>query len=229
VKPTRALSIRPQWIEAILRLGKRWENRDWPEGYPGLAVARRLVGQTIYLHAGLGSASKYAAGASWIEGQGLGTIRPWNETVKGALVATATLEAVAEDGDPRADAWAESGYIGLILSDVRPLAKPIPLPGKLGFFFVELPANTRIKLGDVIAPPSPRARGKRGAAPSAMRPAKGAAKASAAAKARKASTPAPKKAATDWQEAGRKAYKTRLKNAAARGDRDAARKLVALS
>jgi hypothetical protein len=205
MKPTRALSIRPQWIEAIMTLGKRWENRDWPEGYAGLAAARRLVGETIYLHAGQGSRADYEAGAAWIASSVGRKIRPWKETTRGALVATARLVAVVDSDDPRADVWTNPGDIGLILAEVTPLPRPVPCSGKLGFFHVVVPPRSPAPPVK-CAPISPTSRVKRVAHP----------------------TPAPKKPATDWHEAGRKAYKTKLRNAAARGDRDAAAKLAAL-
>jgi hypothetical protein len=48
-------------------------------------------------------------------------------------------------------------------------------------------------------------------------------------KAQKLAAAPAKKARTDWSEAGRKAYRTKLQNAAARGDNVAAAKLVKLA
>jgi transcriptional regulator with XRE-family HTH domain len=134
MEPSRALSIRPEWIQAILHLGKRTEERDWPEGYAGLSVARRLVGATIYLHASLGDRAAY-------EACGL-EIPPWSEAVRGALVATAKLEAVVDRDDPRVDRWDDGSRVALILGDVRPLAEPIPMSEKPGLFLVKRSAST---------------------------------------------------------------------------------------
>ena len=167
-------------------------------------MARRLVSQTIYLHAGQGSRANYEAGAEWIASNIGRRIRPWKETTRGALVATARLVAVVDSTDRRATRWTNPGDTGLILADVTPLARPIPCAGKLGFFHVALPAST---------PASRAKRPKR--APRTTAPTSRA-------------KPAAKKGGTDWSAAGRKAYRTRLQNAAARGDRDAAAKLAAL-
>lgn len=47
-----ALSLWQPWAYAVCHLGKRIENRSaWHEGTPALAVARRLVGTEILIHA----------------------------------------------------------------------------------------------------------------------------------------------------------------------------------
>ena len=57
LKPTRqrsghpCLSVRQPWVWAILRAGKRAENRDWLNSPGLLGQARALVGKTILLHA----------------------------------------------------------------------------------------------------------------------------------------------------------------------------------
>lgn len=228
----RALSIRPQWVEAILALGKRWENRDWPEGYAGLAAARRLIGQTIYLHAGQGSRAEYEADAASIaamkspRGVPFGTIRPWAETTRGALVATAVLQAVIGpeyDGD-RVDPWDNGAEVGLVLADVSPLARPIPMAGKLGFF--EVPAGYAFPRGPASSAPAPLpAPGDRwtgdwlapGRAPSP-------------APAPPVQAPVPRLAAPDpaVTTPGTKAARTRLLRAAAAGDTRARATLTAL-
>lgn len=145
--------------------------------------------------------------------------RRGGEAVRGALVATAKLKAVTGPDDPLVDKWGDGSAVALIFEDVRTLPKPIPMSGKLGFFHVRLPA----KAGGSAAPKrSPRPSGKVASAASRSDAAR---KANATRKARKL---AQKKSGTDWVEAGRKAYKTRLENAAARGDREAAKKLAKL-
>ena len=122
---------------------------------------------------------------------------------------------IAARHDPHAGLGRKADY-----EDVRPLARPIPMPGKLGFFHVSRPARS----------PAPPARASKSAP--AARPSEAARKANATRKARKlADTLATKgkKAGTDWSEAGRKAYRTRLQSAAARGDKAAAAKLAKLS
>jgi hypothetical protein len=146
MKPTRALSIRPQWIQAILHLGKRTENRDWPEGYAGLSVARKLVGETVYLHASLGRRADYEAEAKRL------AIPPWREALRGALVATAKLEAVVGPDDPQVDDWGDGSPVALILADVRTLAKPVPMSGKLGFFHVNVPAKSGAPSARLVTP-----------------------------------------------------------------------------
>lgn len=54
----KALTIRQPWAWAICHAGKRIENRAWLKAPSLLAVARRLVGQRIAIHAAAGGGKR---------------------------------------------------------------------------------------------------------------------------------------------------------------------------
>ncbi len=55
----KALSLWQPWAHAVAHLGKRIENRGaWHEGTPALAVARKLVGKPILIHAAKGCGAR---------------------------------------------------------------------------------------------------------------------------------------------------------------------------
>lgn len=148
IAPTRALSITPPWIFGILYLGKREENREWPESYAALAAARRIVasGERFYLHASGGSREDHARAQDWITAGKLGRLPPWEAFVRppqgaamtrSALVATARLTAIREPWTGQETPWGAPGARGLILADVSPLPAPIPMSGNLGFWKVD--------------------------------------------------------------------------------------------
>lgn len=98
-----ALSLWQPWAHAVAHLGKRIENRDrWHEGTPALAVARRLVGSTILIHAakGVGKRAEYESAVYSIETMRdmplLSYVPALASLPRMALVATATLADVVE-------------------------------------------------------------------------------------------------------------------------------------
>ena len=124
---TKAISIRQPWAWAIIHAGKRVENRRWDPHSGNAAAARRLVGQTILIHAAKGcpgeefddgvdavlDAARPAPGAERLaflstlakmsvalrgKHHGEGTWRPVEGLPFGALVATAKLADVYEGG-----------------------------------------------------------------------------------------------------------------------------------
>jgi hypothetical protein len=126
LQPRRALSIRQPWTWAILYAGKRVENRSWYTSFRG----------PIFIHAGL-----------TVERVALETLRddilavplPRPPAVCGALLATATIiDCVpASSVSDEQECWAVGPWC-IVLSDVLPLAAPIPHLGKLGLFLVDL-------------------------------------------------------------------------------------------
>lgn len=100
----KAITIRQPWIHAILYFGKRVENRDWDPNGGNVAAARRLVGQTIALHAGRGcTRDEYMDAADFM--RGVYAEQPWEGSTytpglkdpaltRGAVVGTATLADV---------------------------------------------------------------------------------------------------------------------------------------
>jgi hypothetical protein len=151
----KAITTGAAWAHAIAFLGKDVENL--PQTSPRISTARRLVGEEILIHASgkaptveqwesaaahvLVAAEKGRPGARNALAL-LDRILPAGAydrlpTVpRGALVARARLVAVADDAGALGSPWGYSGDVGLILADVRPLARPIPCPGALYWFDV---------------------------------------------------------------------------------------------
>ena len=125
----KALSIRQPWAYAIMYLGKPVENRTWYTNFRG----------EFYIHAGL-TIDKDSVEDLREDIERLPQPRPTCHL--GALVATAILVDCirAEDlaysqGDSR---WSwVTGPWCFVLEGVTPLAAPIPLKGRLGFFDTE--------------------------------------------------------------------------------------------
>lgn len=147
------ISVRQPWAWAIIRAGKRIENRAVPDPW------RSRVGQRIYIHAAKGcTRDEYEDGADFIEdatGLDATAIRPplLAALPRGAIVGTAKLTAVAklgalpssfsgwfrDDDAPRVlravsrSPWSVGPWC-LVLDDVRPLSQPLPWKGALGWF-----------------------------------------------------------------------------------------------
>lgn len=142
----RALTIKQPWAYAILRWGKRVENRPLhPPPY--------LLGQRIAIHAGKSWASK---ALEWMRERGLAPEALAERFPSGAIVGTAVLVGWAQKhagyeydaADHKSEgltydqalkaldsAW-YMGQVALVLDDVRELAEPIPCRGQLGFWTV---------------------------------------------------------------------------------------------
>ena len=114
----KALTIRQPWAWAIVHAGKDIENRSWNT---------RLRG-TIAVHAGF----NYEKAAELPRGV---RIPPEDEIIRGAIIGTVDVIDVV---DRHRSKWFE-GPFGFVLQNPRPLAKPVPCPGKLSFW--EVPAK----------------------------------------------------------------------------------------
>ncbi len=97
----RAISIRQPWVHAILHFGKRVENREWDPNGGNVAHARRLVGETVALHVGLGCTRDEYIGAGEFM-RDIFEAHPWEGShilpglkdpalTRGAIVGTARL------------------------------------------------------------------------------------------------------------------------------------------
>ena len=129
----RALSVQHPWAAAIAYGTKRAENRTW-------AAPRWAIGQTIAIHASKKPdiAARPPAGESW----------PVDRKMHlGAVIAVAELAGchhsddcmlrtvtIASPGRPSCSVWAVSGQYHWLLTDVRPLAEPVPCRGALGLW-----------------------------------------------------------------------------------------------
>jgi hypothetical protein len=167
--PLFALSIQQPWIWAILRAGKRVENRTW-------APPARIRGQRIALHASKGLDASGFAALSEIIGGGVPSA---SHLLTGGIVATARLVgavriAPIEDPDgPRNVAVELVGHLdefhpGMVcgspwsfgpwcwvLEDVLPLPSAIPGGGKLGVWPVEEPFLEAVREQEALARGAP--------------------------------------------------------------------------
>lgn len=151
----KALSIRQPWAWAIMHAGKRVENREWQPGGGNEAQARRLIGQTILLHAGKGcTQDEYDDARFSIRESGVfkAEVTPLAFLPRGALVARARLvDVVGTTGGahrlgapPGSATCLLCGDVGLAERLTCPKADLWAIPGCLG-----------LVLADVEALPSP--------------------------------------------------------------------------
>lgn len=128
--PNLALSIRQPWAHAIVMGWKDIENRKW---------ITKLRGP-ICIHASAYNKRNYEAGREDYLDVLHGYVHPVSvppmemsmlqQPVFGAIIGTATIvDVVVRHDSP----WFFGPY-GIVLGDQKPLEKPIPLKGALGFF-----------------------------------------------------------------------------------------------
>lgn len=132
----RILTVRQPWAWAIIHGGKDVENR-----------VRNIAGDyrgPVAIH----------AGAAWDWDTQLGVIPTPHPTsvalVRGEIIGVVDLVGVHTDlvgGRPVAHCspWAEDGAHHLVLSNPRPLAKPIPYRGALGLRRLDADTIARIE------------------------------------------------------------------------------------
>lgn len=107
----KAITVRQPWAWAICHAGKRVENREWNKSPGMIAQARRLVGQTIAIHAAQGGTQSgcAAAMAGMLDRVRMKTdltparqslpVLPYRQDMpRGAIVATALLADVYDGG-----------------------------------------------------------------------------------------------------------------------------------
>jgi hypothetical protein len=117
----RALTIRQPWAALIAQGTKRVENRTWGTAWRG----------TLLIHAGK-SADPYPDDVARVNGT----------DVRSAIVAVATLADI-HVCDGACSPWAEAGRHHWVLSDVRPVAEPVPYMGALGLWRPHLTQDVR--------------------------------------------------------------------------------------
>ncbi len=116
----KALTIKQPWADAITHGTKRTENRTWNTNYRG----------PLALHAGAG----FDLVARFVIGKD--QIAAW-PGVRSAILAVATVTDCHHDQpgtgccDPD---WAQPRVYHWTLADIRPLAAPVPCPGRLGLW-----------------------------------------------------------------------------------------------
>ena len=123
--PPRAITLKPWWAWAIAHAGKRIENRSWPTRYRGpLAIHAGCARFTTAER--LSFAQRLAAG---------GREHPDESAIdRSAIVAIAVLVDCVQLPSDQLGAWGAPNSWHWLLEDVRPLAQPIPMSGKLGIW-----------------------------------------------------------------------------------------------
>jgi hypothetical protein len=124
--PPRALTVRQPWATAITHEGKDVENRTWSTNIRG-----RLL-----IHA---AASPDRAAGTHPAPTSHQHHNPDGQPPRGVILGTVHLVSVhhAQDcqrGSALCSAWAMPGLFHWVLATPRPLQKPVPARGALGFW-----------------------------------------------------------------------------------------------
>ena len=152
----KALTIKPPWSFAISHGPKRIENRTWERSYRG----------PLAIHAGKGwdedGEDSLLVQQAWMDaGYELRTLMPKRAGIPmGAVVAVADLVDICSAKVPGPDfefyancgcgPWAARGQYHWKLTNVRPLAEPVPCKGALGLWTLpdEVEAAVVAQLGE---------------------------------------------------------------------------------
>jgi hypothetical protein len=125
------LSIRQPWVFAIFSAGKPVENRDWKPWNSGLKIRGR-----VGIHASKGLTKReyedFADFYADLPEPALPVLPHFDDLARGCLFGTVEIVDVVQQLD---SPWFFGPY-GLVLRDPKPLAKPVPYLGQLGFFDV---------------------------------------------------------------------------------------------
>jgi hypothetical protein len=122
------ISIRQPWVWAIFFAGKEIENRDWPTKVRGRVLVHASAGMTRLEWSDF---LTVAHGISYERPFPSGLALPaYEELPRGCIFGSVTITNCVEAHD---SPWFFGRY-GFVLADPKPLPKPIPYKGKLGFF-----------------------------------------------------------------------------------------------
>jgi hypothetical protein len=126
----KAISVRQPWAWCILNIGKDIENRDWPTRVRGRVLIHASKGMTRDEWDDCLATCHHVSDARPFPPD---TVLPGPaELVRGALLGSVeVVDCVTRSSSP----WFFGDY-GFVLRDPRPLAKPVPYKGALGFFDV---------------------------------------------------------------------------------------------
>lgn len=129
----RCLSIRQPWVWAIFFAGKDVENRDWPTNVRGRVLIHASSGMTRDEYEDfLDTAHVISRTHPFPSGL---TLPAFEDLPRGCLFGGVTItDCAGEHPSP----WFFGRY-GFVLSDPKPLPRPIPYKGRLGFF--DVPAS----------------------------------------------------------------------------------------
>lgn len=120
-RPTRALTVRQPWADAITHGGKPVENRTWP-------VPRGLVGVRLLIHAGGGTdpLAQFALPA--------GTDRSGWPGTRSAVISVLDLSGCHFETEGCCARWGQPQVFHWELTNVVPLDRPVPCAGRLGLW-----------------------------------------------------------------------------------------------
>lgn len=155
----RALSIRQPWAWAILRAGKRIENRDW-KGHGGNSGRDKGFRGEFYIHASMAPTPRRMRDEiedfiDFVLQRRISLPRGAVEDKltprglldeQGGIVGIARVVDIRPNGDAPTDPWAIAGCLGIVLADVRPVPF-VPCKGALGWW--KVPADVLAKLREV--------------------------------------------------------------------------------
>ena len=156
----KGLVVQNPWAWCIARAevdpaAKLVENRSWAPGHDGSHIAI-IAGRTVDRDA-LDHPQVAATISRWL-GAAAGTwvgVMPW-EQGPGAVIAVARYVGVCLPSDTGRDCscgpWAVPGQLHWDLCDVRALAEPVPVRGRLGLF--DLPADVEARVREQTAVPA---------------------------------------------------------------------------
>ena len=124
----RAITLKPWWAWAIAHAGKRIENRSWPTRYRG----------PLAIHAGCArfTTAERLSFAQRLAAAGL-ELPDESSIDRSAIVATAVLVDCVQLPSDQLGAWGALCSWHWLLEDVQPLARPVPMSGKLGIWRVD--------------------------------------------------------------------------------------------
>ncbi len=122
-----ALTLRPPWSYAVTHLGKNCENRPYPP------PVQEMGEDWLVIHAG----KRWSpAAVTFMEGLGL-SVPPPEEVVHSACVAVCRVVgfySMRADNQMSMDRWAMPGGYPWQLDDIRPLVRPVAIPGQQGLW-----------------------------------------------------------------------------------------------
>lgn len=135
----KAISIMQPWAFAILRLGKRIENRTWAPG-------GSLLGKVVAIHASK-KEDRYASSRieKYYPGRGPGSFSAILGVAR-IVDVVRNLETATRLGQ---EAWwsEQPGNVAHLLEDVRELSEPITgVKGALGYWTVPVDIQIQIEL-----------------------------------------------------------------------------------
>lgn len=132
----KAISIWQPWVWAILHAGKRLENRGWQAQYRGpilLHASKRFVDREVF-ETMKEDILPLAGPRHLLPKVTMGMLRASCGHMVGRAFVVDWISPIDE-----IPAGQEPWYMGsyaLVLDDVRPLVRPIAVPGQLGLFDV---------------------------------------------------------------------------------------------